>query len=83
MWAKCDSTETLSIISSKPHLDQVPDLAQTWPSLKPKALPCSERDNSTNQDVDAGEKLPPSGNPPISNATPNAAAPNPPDSNEI
>ncbi|MED6169705.1 hypothetical protein PIB30_023729 [Stylosanthes scabra] len=38
--------------------------------------------NSTNQDVDAGENLPPSANLPASNDTPNAGTPNPLDSNE-
>ncbi|MED6196007.1 hypothetical protein PIB30_043139 [Stylosanthes scabra] len=35
-----------------------------------------------NQDVDAGENLPPSANPPASNDTPNASTPDPVDSNE-
>ncbi|MED6224200.1 hypothetical protein PIB30_081612, partial [Stylosanthes scabra] len=41
-WAKRDSTEPWSIINSKPRLDQVQNFAQTWPSLNPKALPCSK-----------------------------------------
>ncbi|MED6154411.1 hypothetical protein PIB30_112157, partial [Stylosanthes scabra] len=38
--------------------------------------------NNTDQAVDAGENLPPSGNPVASNDTPNAGTPDPIDSNE-
>ncbi|MED6165284.1 hypothetical protein PIB30_098124 [Stylosanthes scabra] len=66
----------LSFCRRRPHR-----YVSLLPSLSPfRVADPSEGiiDNSTNQDVDAGENLPPSGNLPASNDMLNAAAPNPP-----
>ncbi|MED6192486.1 hypothetical protein PIB30_010421 [Stylosanthes scabra] len=52
------------------------------PSLPRWPFVVTVMNNSTNQDVDAGENLPPSANPPAFSDTPNAGTPNPLDSNE-